>query len=97
MTIIWGERAPGSLATQVDDLDGSSAVIIGHTQPSDYVKFPDGHPSAGESTKIQARVYAPCPKCGVECIHYVLEAVTNYVAECSKECGFVWYKRQQEA
>ena len=94
MTIIWGERSPGSLATQVDDLDGSSAVIIGHTQPSDYVRFPDGHPSAGESTRVILRAYSPCPKCEVECIHYGLESSNNYVAECSKECGFVWYTKR---
>jgi len=88
--IVWGQRSAGTLVTKLAE---DEAVIIGHTQIGDHVRFPSGHPRHGEQSTIVDRGYAPCPQCESESVHYLLDSGSHGVAECSNECGFVWYER----
>jgi len=97
MTTIWGQRKPNDLMVRVDDLDGAPALIIGHTQPGDWVEFPPGHPLGGSRSRVGSVAYSKCPKCGSGAMHYTLEADRQHVAECSKDCGFVWYEYKRTA
>ena len=90
MTVVWGQRKSGELVTDVGELDGGHALIIGYTVVGDFVKFPDGHRERGHS-RIDKVFSGPCPKCESSSVHYGLSAESQYLAECSGDCGFVWY------
>lgn len=82
----WFERRPGAMASQ--GTSDPKLVLVGDGVP-DWVRLPAE--VGGIQVKVLAAFSERCPKCDCPCRHLKLNGGIC-VAECTRGCGFLWYR-----
>lgn len=95
MSVVRGTRTAGTGVTDLGELDGGWAVLVGGVSAGDRVRVPQAHGGGERVVKSGSR--AACPAgCGADAVLLRLEGDDGLaVAECegSPTCGFVWHRR----